>query len=476
MDVPQTHSDLEVAENHSGLIVDDSRMHYDKGEKATTGPAIHGNDAPEYVSEQNLAPKYCGLSIKRFWIVVGVVTLIIVAAAVGGGVGGSQAAKNKSTAQQNSASTTETSQTNSAGLPESTGAPQRAKSSPLHQNSSLSALQWIDQDNTNHYSVFFQHKEGHVLVSEWRSNATGWDVSQITDTGASVKLGTPLVATGGYPHANLSWDFVSSVHLVQDVFYLDSGGAIYERQSPYKEVRGVWGNDNASGQFSASKLSRITALWYQRFSEMSTTIAVLFQDIGANSLVIASFRDGPWGTTKQSIEIQDGSPLALAPTGLEFDYRLYMGDGDGNLQQYRYSLDTDELNDAKSTAFQLPPEIPICIATQNNTSFWTPETMPECSLDTPLTHIILFATPDRSGLTLVYWNCSDGFVDQSSSISSLVKPNRSYLGLASHNDGRMYILYDAGDGPQIDEWQVPDNDEHIAWSVVGPVPVNNTQT
>ena len=86
--------------------------------------------------------------------------------------------------------------------------------------------------------------------------------------------------------------------------------------------------------------------------------------------------------------------------------------------------------------------------------------MPECTRSTPLTNLIFFATADRSALVLSAWNCTAGFLDHSSEIEPLQKPNTTYLSLAATNDrvsgdGDLYIMFDSGNGPQVEEWAVP---------------------
>jgi hypothetical protein len=77
-----------------------------------------------------------------------------------------------------------------------------------------------------------------------------------------------------------------------------------------------------------------------------------------------------------------------------------------------------------------------------------------------LTHLILFAVPDRSSLVLSAWNCTSGFSDRTSEIEPLQKPNTTYLALAAMSDrvtgiGNVYIMFDVGHGPQVEEWTVP---------------------
>jgi hypothetical protein len=127
-----------------------------------------------------------------------------------------------------------------------------------------------------------------------------------------------------------------------------------ERQSPYKEVAGVWGNDNFSRQYSTSTASSIFSYWYQNFATRFQILSVFFQELGVNSLTVARYTENgddwfPWRDVKHSIPIQDGSPIVAAPTAEDKpDLRLYIGGTDGKLKQYPYNLETNVLGSAVS--------------------------------------------------------------------------------------------------------------------------------
>jgi hypothetical protein len=136
---------------------------------------------------------------------------------------------------------------------------------------------------------------------------------------------------------------------VKNVYYLGNSGTMFERQSPYKEKVGVWGNDNFSGLYTTSNSSSLLSFWDQHFTNGSQILVVLFQEIGANSLTIGKYHsdnqtDYPWESRRQSIPIQDGSPLVMANVGVRFDMRLYLSDENGLMAQYQYNLQTDSLS------------------------------------------------------------------------------------------------------------------------------------
>ncbi|KAF2108890.1 hypothetical protein BDV96DRAFT_652495 [Lophiotrema nucula] len=478
MDKKTGYSDLEVVrdprrdlENGHGIEVDQDRMQVVREEDRKRPYEFAEQDyyaPPQYVAsvkeKEQVQEKQRILGLKRrtFWILLGVAIFVVIAAAVGGGVGGALANRNKD--KKNEQTPLE-----NPNIP-STASP-RNKTSPVYQNSSLAAVQWVDQEDVNHYHVFYQYKDKRIVESAWNSTSNGWTVSNVTDDGTDVKLGTGVSATGGYPNKNTSWPG----GFVKDVFYATSSGKAFERQSPYKSQVGVWGSDNFSGQFSAANLSSFATYWQQDLVKQSQVFGVLFQDLGANHLNIAKFADGPWEVKGHSISMGDGSPIAVSHTGGDaFDLRLYLGDSDGKLVQYEYDLGSSDISNPQTTAFDLPPQTPLCVSTQNYTSSFKGNTLPDCADNTPNTQLILFATPDRSGLTLVSWNCSSGFLDQTSDIKSLAKSDRTYVGLSSHSDGSVYVMFDGGDGPEMEEWTVPKRAGSGGWQLRGTVPINTT--
>lgn len=113
----------------------------------------------------------------------------------------------------------------------------------------------------------------------------------------------------------------------------------------------------------------------------------------------------------------------------------------------------------------------MTVATQDNTPVYsTWGSRPECSRAQPYTHLVMASTADASSLNLYSWNCSSGFVNQTSQISSLLRNKKRIYSLASHVDGKIYVRFDAGKGVEIEEWAVPkiSGDE---WVVSGNVTV-----
>ncbi|KAK4442082.1 hypothetical protein QBC34DRAFT_419271 [Podospora aff. communis PSN243] len=454
------------------------------------GKIIVAYDPPEVVEggqgREPLAlpvpPTICGLRRKIFWIVLGVVAaIVVIAAAAGAGVGASLANRQKE-GSPDSAEATKGDSGKSSGSSTTTG------SNPPFQTLSIAAVRWVDNNSVNHYNVYYQSiisSQVRVLESAWDSEGQTWSVSPITDVGDGiVRAGTPIAASTGHPHTN------KSIELVKTVFFVQPSGSMMERQSPYKEVAGVWGNDNFSRQYSPSTASSIFSYWYQNFSTRFQILSVFFQELGANSLTVARYTENgddwfPWRDVKHSIPIQDGSPIVAAPAAVDRpDVRLYIGGTDGKLKQYPYNLETNVLGSAVNTSFEMSPRTPFCVTIEDNRNFFTQSTLPECARSgTFVTHLLLFASTDRTSLSLVSWNCSSGFVQQQSRIEGLLKPNRTYLGLAttsasnlSFSDQRVYVLFDEGTGPQVEEWEVPASggvkveEQNGPWKLRGAIP------
>lgn len=167
------------------------------------------------------------------------------------------------------------------------------------------------------------------------------------------------------------------------------------------------------------------------------------------------------------------------------------------------------------TSFQLTKNQPVTVAAavDNTGLFSSAATVPECTKTTSrLTHLILLPnTPDQqvpNSLSLISWNCSAGFspvrdTDVAPVLTSLLRNDggvpeggsqRTFIALAAAatavtppqtqvlqktsgraTSGRVFVMYDAGDGPQIDEWTVPATGSAgpgtRSWALIGEVPV-----
>lgn len=96
------------------------------------------------------------------------------------------------------------------------------------------------------------------------------------------------------------------------------------------------------------------------------------------------------------------------------------------------------------------------MVSQNNTSLFTVAERPECSWPFPLIQLLLYPSANRSTLNLVAYNCSSGFVSPAPQLAPVPKENRTYLALLSHGDAKVYVMFDEGDGPEVEEWAMPE--------------------
>ena len=122
----------------------------------------------------------------------------------------------------------------------------------------------------------------------------------------------------------------------------------------------------------------------------------------------------------------------------------------------------DFTDNASATGLSVQPRSPLTVVSQDNQPLYTQATLPECTHgdDLRATNLILYTVPDGSSLVLSAWNCSSGYLNHTSEIQPLQKPNTTYLSLTSSLDratgnGSVYIMYDSGGGPQVEEWTVP---------------------
>lgn len=80
------------------------------------------------------------------------------------------------------------------------------------------------------------------------------------------------------------------------------------------------------------------------------------------------------------------------------------------------------------------------------------------------------------------WNCSSGFVGMDADVAPLLGKGRTYLSLAAAQQGgavaaaggTVYVMFDTGDGPEVEESTVPIGGlGGSGWSVVGNVPAKS---
>jgi hypothetical protein len=113
----------------------------------------------------------------------------------------------------------------------------------------------------------------------------------------------------------------------------------------------------------------------------------------------------------------------------------------------------------------LPPKAPLAVFVQNNAPLWPDFNLrPECSKLLPLTHLIMHTNHGGTSLKLHSWNCSSGFVDLSDQIAPLTKGINQFLGVASNGGKEAYVQFDRGNGPEIEQWAVPQTAE-ASWAI-----------
>ena len=265
---------------------------------------------------------------------------------------------------------------------------------------------------------------------------------------------------------------------------------LVERQAKANDSQ-AWEDDNFTGLYSGSNTTSLTALWCQNIWNVSQELVVLFQEdnfengITQARYTSANSSSNPWVANNFPFAQPKGSTFAMSLVSYRSGKHLMLytvGDND-KLGQHEYtigdSVDSTSLvsmTSESATPLTVDSRAPLAVVAQDNQPLYTTDTLPECTQQTPLTNLIFFATPDRSSLVLSAWNCTVGFEDHTAEISPLQKPNTTYLALAAMSDratgdGDLYIMFDSGRGPEIEEWTVPKR-AGDAWEVSRKVDVD----
>lgn len=238
-----------------------------------------------------------------------------------------------------------------------------------------------------------------------------------------------------------------------------------------------WEDDNFTGLFSGSNSTHLTAFWCQNIWNSSQELVVLFQrDNFDNGITQARYTSAnstsnPWVTNNFPFAQPKGNTWAFSLVSYRSGkhLELYTVGEDDKLGQYEYTINDNvdstsvvSITSQSATPLTVDPEAPLAVVAQDNQPLFNDYniTLPECFQETPLTQLILFTDPARHTLTLSAWNCTDGFEDHSAEIAPLQKENATILALAAMSDratgnGNVYIMFDAGKGPEVEEWTVP---------------------
>ncbi|KAL8849392.1 MAG: hypothetical protein Q9221_005630 [Calogaya cf. arnoldii] len=407
------------------------------------------------------------LSSKRqTFIRIGIVVLIVIilASAIGGGLGGARIAhqrKESGTLVDPAPGTVPTTRLTDVSLP----IPREP-----YRNTGLAVLQWTDLNGTFHIRVYSQDHLNRIRESAWENSTswrTPWQTNIISD---AVKPATPLAAAAGYPHADYDYSPVREERLLHDV----TTDELFERQASSNDSQ-AWKDDNFSGLYRGSNSTFLAAYWNQDFYRVSQQLIVLFQEKDfANGITQGRYTSNrrtsnPWIADKFGFSQPQGSTFALCPVSHRNGRQimLYTVDSDRNLQQHEYTISETNLDPGtvvsltreSTTGLIVEPRSPLAVTTQDNRPLYTLDTLPECAKKRPLTHLILYTSQDYQRLILSAWNCSSGVSDLTLQIEPLQRANTTYLALAALSnkatgEAAVYIMFDAGNGPQIEKWTV----------------------
>ncbi|KAI9711792.1 MAG: hypothetical protein M1820_001937 [Bogoriella megaspora] len=447
------YSTLEVdpnrwIENQPG-VAPEARFDASKEEKIHVDTSAGTTSVADQIHHQE-ALTFCGLRRRTFWISFGVAALVVIGAIAGGVAGGLSTRHSDSNAQTTSPASA--SPTSTMTAPSSTHAAR-------YNNSGLAALQWKSDDGSSHYRVYYQDSSNAIKESAWDSGSSTWQIHQVSGDSSSVKPATAIAAVAGYPHANLSYT------LVKTVYFMSPSNVLFERNGLSNDSSN-WEDDNFSGLYNGASGTSLVSYWNQNIKNETQELVVLFQASNfANGLTMGKYISNitssyPWVSNNFAFSVPASTAFAICPVGSGKDLILYAQDNNDQLVQNEFFLD-DSLNwnvistNSSETGIIFPSNSSITVVSQDNSPSFTQDLFPECAKTHPLTHLILYTSADQSTLNLNTWNCSKGFVNSTAEIAQLLKPDTTYLALASHNDGRIYVMFDPGTGPEIEEWTVP---------------------
>ncbi|KAK5706373.1 hypothetical protein LTR97_001361 [Elasticomyces elasticus] len=446
------------SQSDEGLIVDyDHDSHKEAVVSVAETHFLTSADPGGVAPQSPDQPRILGLKRKTFYIILASLLTALIVAAVGGGVGGWAAGRTKDKQPVNG---------NTGSTSTNATAPTR------YANIGLAAMRWTDPNGTLYKNIYYQDRDNRILESAWDNTTdvtSPWRISAISD---AVRPSTPIAAVAGWPHASYNYS------LVKNVYYMSAGGELTERQAQANNSQG-WEDDNFTGLFSGSNNTYLAAYWGQNIANVSEQLVVLFQrDNFENGITQARYisvnsTSNPWVANNFPFAQEKGAAFAMSLVSYRSGKHLMLytvGDG-GKLGQYEYSINDNEpvestsvvsITSQSATPLTVDPRAPLAVVAQDNQPLYTENniTLPECYQQTPLTTLIVYATPDRRSLVLSAWNCTAGFEDQTGEIAPLQKPNTTFLALAAMSDratgdGNIYLMFDAGTGPEVEEWTVP---------------------
>ncbi|KAI0517894.1 hypothetical protein F5B22DRAFT_602868 [Xylaria bambusicola] len=116
----------------------------------------------------------CGLPLRSFYIILGIV-IIFILAAIAGGVGGGLSSKSSHNQHQEDATNSDgNNHTNGGNLTNPT-------SYHILPTSHLSATNWTDPDGYTHRFIFFQDGYGAIVARRWNTQNQSWTTDNLTD-------------------------------------------------------------------------------------------------------------------------------------------------------------------------------------------------------------------------------------------------------------------------------------------------------
>lgn len=253
------------------------------GSSTTTAPLNSKKGAifPFVDLEAQGGRSFCGLSQKRFLMVVAGLTLLILVLGLGLGLG----LRNRS---------------GSGGLLATSAKP------AIMSNSQLTATNWTDSSNIGRTAVFYQDESNALMVANRDSVSNKWSYVNVTAsvmnssqvTGLDVLPGTPLACMSSGSQVNL--------------YYLTSQYLVAELWSPPPATGQQWyvGEIQTKLPLQSAPGTHLAAYW-PICPNCTNSLLVLYQaDTGA--LRMGNWTNGIWASSDWVAEADAGTGLSLS--------------------------------------------------------------------------------------------------------------------------------------------------------------------
>ncbi|KAB2569231.1 hypothetical protein DBV05_g12094 [Lasiodiplodia theobromae] len=185
---------------------------------------------------------------------------------------------------------------------------------------------------------------------------------------------------------------------------MGSGGKLYERQALYNDSHN-WKYDSFSGLSVAGNNSYLATHLEQALNNVNQTLSMLGWQDDDDGLTMGKYTSSI--TVRNSLVFTDlnlstpvGAAFAMNRYGSKTNILLYTVSTDCSMEQHQYYTANDTLSETKCTSITGASNVPMTMASQNNTSLFSLTSRSECSWPLPLTQLAPVLKENRTYLAL----------------------------------------------------------------------------